>query len=125
MEVVRLSPASPTAGLRALEEVEDFASTDMGWGGEKWTYRILSEDQIMPELIQKCQSRGTNGHVDYASLQPCTSYEARSQDRLVVQIWDMPDGEWTFSGIFDGGDATAPSTDPFMRAKIYFRSWFT
>lgn len=102
MEVVRLSPASPSEGLRALEEVQNFATTDMGWGAETWTYRILSDDQIVPELIQKSQSCGSTEHVDYVSFQPCTSYEARSQDRLVVQNWDMPDGQWTFSGIFDG-----------------------
>lgn len=125
MEVVRLSPASPTEGLRALEEVENFASTDMGWGGEKWTYRLLAQDQINPELLQKCQMHGTNGHVDYASFQPCASYEARSQDRLVVQNWIMPDGQWTFSGIFDGGEIAVTSIVPFMRAKFYFRPWFS
>ncbi|KAI5120983.1 hypothetical protein M0805_006655 [Coniferiporia weirii] len=102
MDVVRLSPASPMADLRALEEVGNFASTDMGWGGEdRWTYRILSEEQVTPELLRLSQ-HGTKGCVDYATLQPCTSYEARSQDRFVVQNWDMPDGQWAFSGVFDG-----------------------
>ncbi|KAH8119538.1 protein serine/threonine phosphatase 2C [Phellopilus nigrolimitatus] len=102
MNVVQLSPASPTADLRALQEVSNFASTDMGWGGEdRWTYRILSEEQITPELLRLCE-HGMDGHVDYVTFQPCTSYEARSQDRFVVQNWDMPDGQWVFSGIFDG-----------------------
>ncbi|THH08388.1 hypothetical protein EW145_g2748 [Phellinidium pouzarii] len=102
MNVVRLSPASPTADLRALQEVENFASTDMGWGGEDtWTYRVLTEEQINTELLRVCE-HGTKGRVDYATFQPCTIYEARSQDRFVVQNWDMPGGQWAFSGVFDG-----------------------
>ena len=104
MNVVRLSPASPTADLRALQEVSDFASTDMGWGGgDRWTYRILSEEQITQEL-HRVSHHGTCGNIDYVTFQPCTSYEARSQDRFVVQHWDLPDGRWTFSGVFDGED---------------------
>lgn len=102
MNVVHLSPASPTADLRALEEVEDFASTDMGWGGEDtWTYRILPEEQITPELLRRSHNE-IRGRVDCVTFQPCSSYEARSQDRYVVQNWDMPGGQWSFSGIFDG-----------------------
>ena len=102
MNVVRLSPASPTADLKALQEVSDFASTDMGWGGrDRWTYRQLSEQQITQEMNRLSQN-GTAGNIDYVTFQPCTLYEARSQDRFVVQYWDLPDGRWTFSGVFDG-----------------------
>lgn len=102
MNVVHLSPASPTADLRALEEVEGFASTDMGWGGEDtWTYRILTEEQITPELLRRSRHE-IRGRVDCVTFQPCPSYEARSQDRYILQNWDLPGGQWTFSGIFDG-----------------------
>lgn len=102
MNVVRLSPASPTADLKALQEVSDFAWTDMGWGGEdRWTYRKLTDEQIAHELHRKAQ-HGTIGNVDYVTFQPCQAYEARSQDRFVVQHWDFPDGRWTFSAVFDG-----------------------
>ncbi len=70
------------------QEVDDFASTDMGWGGEdKWTYRILTDEQITTEMLRLSQAHGVDGHVDHISFQPCQSYEARSQDRYVVQIW--------------------------------------
>lgn len=36
------------------------------------------------------------------SFQPCPDPEQRSQDRYVVESWDMPDGAWTFAGVFDG-----------------------
>ncbi|KAL5528158.1 hypothetical protein ACEPAF_7294 [Sanghuangporus sanghuang] len=102
MNVVRLSPASPTADLRALQEVSDFAWTDMGWGGEdRWTYRKLTNEEVTQEL-HRIAHHGTNGNIDYVTFQPCTLYEARSQDRFVIQHWDFPDGHWTFSAIFDG-----------------------
>ena len=106
MNVVHLSPATPTEDLRALEEVEGFASTDMGWGGsDRWTYRVLAPEEVMPELLRQSQHatyRCSHGRIDSVTFQPCQSYEARSQDRHVVQPWDMPGGTWTFSGIFDG-----------------------
>ena len=102
MHTIRLPSASPTEDFRALQEVKDFATTDMGWGGQdRWTYRILSDDQILPELSRLSQPR-TDGIVDTVTFQPCPSFEARSQDRHVVDHWDLPGGRWTFCGIFDG-----------------------
>ena len=104
MNVVRLSPASPTADLRALEEVSDFASTDMGWGGEeRWTYRKLTDEEVIPEIL-RIGNHGMEENVDYITFQPCMSYELRSQDRFVVQNWDLQGKRWSFSAIFDGED---------------------
>lgn len=36
------------------------------------------------------------------SLQPCLNPDQASQDRIVVENWTMPDGEWVFTGVFDG-----------------------
>lgn len=102
MNVVRLSPASPTADLRALEEVSDFATTDMGWGGEeRWTYRKLKEEEVIPEIL-RISHHGLQEDVDYITFQPCMTYESRSQDRFVVQNWDLQGKRWTFTAIFDG-----------------------
>lgn len=124
--VIRLPSASPNADVRALQEVDDFASTDMGWGGEdKWTYRILTDEQITTEMLRLSQAHGVDGHVDHISFQPCQSYEARSQDRYVVQIWDLPGGQWTFSGVFDGKfrvhDRQTRAHD-FMRAFTFYKA---
>ncbi|TDL24204.1 protein serine/threonine phosphatase 2C [Rickenella mellea] len=102
MNIIHLPPASPSEGLRALQEVKDFATTDMGWGGPKrWTFRVLSDEQITPEIARLSHPH-THGPVDSVTFQPCQTFEARSQDRRVVQSWDLPGGRWTFSGIFDG-----------------------
>lgn len=103
MNVLEIPPATPTEDRRALQEVEDFGLTDMGWGGDRrWTYRMLSEEQISPILTDLSQPK-THGLVDSVSFQPCLSYEARSQDRHVTQTWDLLGGHWTFVGVFDGG----------------------
>lgn len=121
MDIVRLSPASPTADLRALQEVSGFASTDMGWGGDdRWTYRMLAEEQITPEIL-RLSDHGTRGNVDYVSLQPCTSYESRSQDRFDIQNWDLPGGRWTFSGVFDGKDDVSLVVDLIMRIASFLK----
>lgn len=102
MNVVRLSPASPTEDLRALQEVSGFARTDRTWfTSGSWTYRKLTDEQVDEELLRTAL-QGSDGPVEYASLQPCTSYEVRSQDRVCVQKWDMPGGRWTFAAVFDG-----------------------
>lgn len=102
MNVIHLSPASPNSSLQALQEVDGFSSTDMGWGGDdRWTYRILTEEQITSEL-HRLSDYGSKGRVDYVTFQPCTSYDSRSQDRYVVENWTFRDGTWSFSAIFDG-----------------------
>ena len=106
MNVVHLSPATPTEDLRALEEVDEFASTDMGWGGsDRWTYRVLAPEEVTPELLRQSQHaiyRHSQSRIDSVTFQPCQSYESRSQDRHTVQSWDMPGGSWTFSAVLDG-----------------------
>jgi len=36
------------------------------------------------------------------TFQPCCNPEEFSQDRLAVQSWSLPDGNWTFAAVFDG-----------------------
>ena len=47
MRVINLTPATTSEQQRALEEVKDFATTDMDRGGpERWTYRMLEEPAL-------------------------------------------------------------------------------
>lgn len=102
IQIVELSDATPGERSRALDEVKDFASTDMGLGGvERWTYQLLTEPTLTEELIHLSNAQ-TQGRVDSVSFQPCRSYHCRSQDRYAVEEWSLPGGVWTFTAVFDG-----------------------
>lgn len=101
-QVVQLFPATAQDKRLALEEVKDFALTDMGFGGDtRWTYRVLREPALTEELKRVAQPR-TSGRTHSVAFQPCQTYELRSQDRHIVQKWRLPGGDWTFTGLFDG-----------------------
>ena len=101
--VVSLTSATSLENLRALNEVRDFATTDMGLGGrERWTYRILQEPRLSAEL-QRIANPISTGGIDAIDFQPCPLHEFRSQDRMCIEHWQMPTGgTWTFTAIFDG-----------------------
>ena len=101
--VVSLTSATSLENLRALNEVRDFATTDMGLGGrEQWTYRILQEPRLSAEL-QSLANPLSAGGIDSIDFQPCPLHEFRSQDRMCIEHWQMPSGgTWTFTAIFDG-----------------------
>jgi pyruvate dehydrogenase phosphatase len=100
---VSLTAASSLENLRALNEVRDFATTDMGLGGpELWTYRILQEPGLSTEL-QRLANPLSMGGIDVVDFQPCQLHEFRTQDRKCVEHWQMPPGgTWVFTAIFDG-----------------------
>jgi pyruvate dehydrogenase phosphatase len=101
--VVSLTSATSLENLRALNEVRDFATTDMGLGGrERWTYRILQEPRLSAELQRLANPLSAAG-IDSIGFQPCPLDEFRSQDRMCIEHWQMPPGgTWTFTAIFDG-----------------------
>jgi len=100
--VVSLASASSSDNLRALDEVRDFAVTDMDRGGpERWTYQILSEPRLSAEL-RRMANPVSSESVDCISFQPSPLYEFRSQDRYRVERWHLLGGDWTFTAIFDG-----------------------
>ena len=101
--VVSLTAASSLENLRALNEVRDFATTDMGLGGpELWTYRILQEPGLSTEL-QRLANPLSVGGIDAIDFQPCQLHEFRTQDRKCIENWQMPPGgTWAFTSIFDG-----------------------
>ncbi|OCH93119.1 protein serine/threonine phosphatase 2C [Obba rivulosa] len=103
IQVVSLSPASHDDNRNALEEVRDFATTDMDRGGpERWTYRVLNEPTLTQELSRLSCPKSWRTGVDAVTFQPCQSYHSRSQDRYAVEEWPMPGGTWVFTGVFDG-----------------------
>jgi pyruvate dehydrogenase phosphatase len=111
--MVSLTAATSLENLRALNEVRDFATTDMGLGGpELWTYRILQEPGLSTEL-QRLANPLSVGGVDAIDFQPCQLHEFRTQDRKCIEHWQMPSGglggppgggtgTWVFTAIFDG-----------------------
>ncbi len=100
---VSLTAATSLENLRALNEVRDFATTDMGLGGpEMWTYRILQEPGLSTEL-QRLANPLSVGGIDAIDFQPCQLHEFRTQDRKCIEHWQMPSGgTWVFTAIFDG-----------------------
>ena len=104
--VVPLTAASSLENLRALNEVRDFATTDMGLGGpERWTYRILQEPALSTELQRLANPLSVGGgNIDAIDFQPCQQHEFRTQDRKYIEHWQMASGggTWVFTAIFDG-----------------------
>ncbi|KAF9007965.1 phosphatase 2C-like domain-containing protein [Cyathus striatus] len=91
-----------TENLRALAEVSHFGTTDMGLPGQgPWTYRILEEQELSTVLASKANAASYDS-VDVVTLQPCPNHIFQSQDRFIVEKWDLPGGTWAFNGVFDG-----------------------
>ena len=102
--MVSLTAATSLENLRALNEVRDFATTDMGLGGpELWTYRVLQEPGLSTEL-QRLANPLSAGGIDAIDFQPCQLHEFRTQDRKCIEHWQMPSsgGTWAFTALFDG-----------------------
>ncbi|KAL1743054.1 phosphatase 2C-like domain-containing protein [Schizophyllum fasciatum] len=103
--IVSLPTASSTENVHALEEVQDFATTDMGNPeGGSYTYRILREPILSHELARMAHAtviRSTLTH--HVTFQPCSPLEHENEDRLLAQEWDIPGlGSWIFNAVFDG-----------------------
>ena len=101
--VVQLSPATQQDRRAALDEVRDFAFTDMGYSedGMRWTYKLLREPALSSELDRLSHPEKI-GRAHSVTFQPCPSHDQRSQDRRCVYEWRMPAGKWTLTGVFDG-----------------------
>ncbi|GLB37225.1 putative protein serine threonine phosphatase 2C [Lyophyllum shimeji] len=101
--IVSLPAATSSENLQALAEVSDFGLTDMGYQGQgPWAYRILREPLLTEELTRMSAAKAYPFGIDVVSLQPCPLHISRSQDRHVVEQWDLPNGKWIFNGVFDG-----------------------
>ena len=104
MRVINLTPATSSQQQRTLDEVRDFALTDMDRGGqERWAYRMLQEPALSEQLEKAAGARSlASGTVDAVSFQPCRTWHHRSQDRYAVEEWALPGGSWTYAAVFDG-----------------------
>jgi pyruvate dehydrogenase phosphatase len=114
--VVSLTAATSLENLRALNEVRDFSTTDLGLGGsERWTYRILQEPRLSAEL-QRLANPRSRGGIDAIDFQPCQLHEFRSQDRMCVENWQMPfGGAWVFTALFDGQCVLSPQGGSYWK----------
>lgn len=66
-----------------------------------WEYTHLNE----PELTAKFEELavwGQDDDTDYATLQPCLNPHEASQDRYIIQNWDVDGKRWRFRAVFDG-----------------------
>ncbi|KAI0645389.1 protein serine/threonine phosphatase 2C [Trametes meyenii] len=124
LRVIDLTPASESQQQRTLDEVKDFATTDMDRGGPgRWTYRMLHEPAVVEEL-KKLAGPQSIGRVDAVTLQPCKTWHYRSQDRYKVEQWDLPGGSWMYAAIFDGHmnhhtvDHISESLGPYVKASL-------
>ncbi|KAI5120304.1 hypothetical protein M0805_005808 [Coniferiporia weirii] len=103
-----VNPVDPAKGI--------VSQTDMGWEGEgPWTYRLLQEPHLSSEFNRQSSPREHvlgSAKAYSVTIQPCPDPEQRSQDRYVVEGWEMPGGIWSFLGVFDGhgGHDTADYT---------------
>ncbi|TBU29547.1 protein serine/threonine phosphatase 2C [Dichomitus squalens] len=103
-QIINLTPATNTDQQRALDEVRDFALTDMDRGGdERWAYRMLQEPALSEELTKLAEPRTSPaGTVDSVSFQPCKTWHYRTQDRYRVEEWPLSGGTWTYAAVYDG-----------------------
>ncbi|KAF5326262.1 hypothetical protein D9611_000478 [Ephemerocybe angulata] len=91
-----IPPAPPRSGdrLKWVPYEDDYPDL-------VWEYTHLNE----PELTDKFEELamwGTLGDTDYATLQPCPNPSEASQDRHIIQDWDIDGKHWRFRGLFDG-----------------------
>lgn len=113
LRVINLTPATSSEQQRALDEVKDFAITDMDRGGpERWTYRMLEEPTLSEELRRLADPRtwSSSRSVDSVTFQPCRTWHYRSQDRFRVEEWALADGTWTYAAVFDGACGSKPAS---------------
>lgn len=75
--------------------------TDLGWGpgAGPWDYRKVPEP-ILSSLLAAVAGPNTIGSVDIIDFQPQT--QQSSEDRHVVQDWDLRNGTWKLLAVFDG-----------------------
>lgn len=97
--------------------------TDMGWGPGygPFPYTLLSEPTLSLELRRLAEATTHLPGVDSVNFQPCLDPSERSQDRHAAQRWAMPDGQWTFCGVFDGESSLSCATvsnDPGVLTKL-------
>ena len=112
MRVISLTPATSSQQQRTLDEVKDFALTDMDRGGqERWAYRMLQEPALSEQLEKAAGARSlASGTVDAVSFQPCRTWHYRSQVRFRVEEWALADGTWTYAAVFDGACGSKPAS---------------
>lgn len=77
------------------------AQTDLGWGpgAGPWNYRKVTEPALS-SILATVANTTTIGSVDIIDFQPQTKQS--TEDRHVVQTWDLRNGTWKLLAVFDG-----------------------
>ena len=96
--------------------------SDLGYGWTEDTanwpidYKSYTSEDAFCEALKAKAITDTvatpNGIVAHTlTLQPYTKPASTgSEDRHTVQYWELPSGQWTFVGVFDGTYEDTPST---------------
>lgn len=95
LSTISLAAGSSTENLAALAEVQDFSVV----AETGWTYRILPEPLLTAELA-RISNMQSDIFSDSITFQPCSW--TKSQDRCVMESWNLLGGNWVFSAILDG-----------------------
>jgi hypothetical protein len=75
--------------------------TNFGYFGfGPFTYTSLSATDALSRLLTLANGKSTESDCHWISFQP--ALRERTQDRQVVEDWEMDDGVWKFRAVFDG-----------------------
>lgn len=112
------APANPNVNFI----VKKASADDLGYGWTEDTvnwpvdYKLYTSEDAFCEALKAKATTDTiaipNGIVAHTlTLQPYTKPASTgNEDRHTVQYWELPSGQWTFVGVFDGAYANTLST---------------
>jgi hypothetical protein len=104
------APASPDVSFI----IKKASAGDLGYGWIEDTaiwpidYKSYTSEDAFCEALKAKATTDTvatpNGIVAHTlTLQPYTKSASRgNEDRHTIQCWELPSGQWTFVGVFDG-----------------------
>lgn len=120
------APANPDEGF----VVKQALAGDLGSGWTERTanwpidYKSYTSEDAFCEALKAKATTGTfaipNGIVAHTlTLQPHTKPPSTgNEDRYTLQHWELPSGQWTFVGVFDGAyDDTTPASYPDLGCR--------
>ena len=119
------APANPNVNFTVKQAtVRDLGS---GWAGDaaNWPihYKLYTSEDAFCEALKAKATTDTiaapNGIVAHTlALQPYTKPPSTgNEDRHTVQHWELPSGQWTFVGVFDGAYEPSPACYHGLRSR--------
>jgi len=88
-----------------------------------WEYTHLNEPHLTTKL-EELSKWGSLTDTDYATLQPSLNPDEASQDRHVIEDWDIAGGKWKFRAVFDGEHIFTCRTVELRAQRPDHRPWW-